>query len=88
MDYAQQWKDQGYLVVPQVIDLKRMKQLRGYVATYQPWFLLPGYLDACTPDARIYYEKFIETYRDTWKPEYLAELTPPLQDYFTKLVPV
>jgi len=65
-----------------------MKQLRGYVATYQPWFLLPGYLDGCTPAARAYYEKFIDTYRDTWKSEYLAELTPGLQDYFTKLAVV
>jgi hypothetical protein len=61
-----------------------MKQWRGYVATYQPWFLKPGYLDGCAPTTRQFFQRFVDLYRDSWKPEYLAELSPQLKEYFTK----
>lgn len=61
-----------------------MKQWRGYVATYQPWFLKQGYLDGCAPSTRAFFQRFVDVYRDSWKPEYLKELTPQLQEYFTK----
>ncbi len=63
--------------------VERMTEQRGYVATYQPWFLKPGYLDGITPEARRFFAHFIETYRENWKPEYVVpELGPALRDYF------
>ncbi len=61
-----------------------MKQWRGYVATYQPWFLKPGYLDGVAPGTRAFFQRFVDVYRDSWKPEYLRDLTPRLQEYFSK----
>jgi len=61
-----------------------MKAWRGYIATYQPWLLKPGYLDGVSDSARELFERFIDTYRDSWKPEYLDELGAPRQAYFTE----
>jgi hypothetical protein len=32
----------------------------------QPWMLEPGHLDGLSPRARVYFEEFIEAYRDFW----------------------
>jgi len=61
-----------------------MKAWRGYVATYQPWFNKPDYLDGCQPGTRAFFERFVEVYRDSWKPEYLEPLHPELQKYLTE----
>lgn len=62
-----------------------MKDWRGYVSTYQPWFALPDYLNGVRDESRAFYERFIQTYRDSWKPEYLDELNPERQAYFTNI---
>lgn len=59
-----------------------MKEWRGYVATYQPWLLKPGYLEGTAPATREFFQHYIDTYGDTWKPEYLELLEPELQRYF------
>jgi hypothetical protein len=61
-----------------------MKAWKGYVATYQPWFKKQGYLDGCSLVTRAFFQRFVDVYGDSWKPEYLKELTPQLQEYFTK----
>ena len=62
-----------------------MKAWDGYVATYQPWLLKPGYLDDASPSARELFGRFIGTYRESWMPEYLVpELGSQRYDYFTK----
>ena len=61
-----------------------MKAWNGYVCTYQPWALKTGYLDGASDSTRELFGRFIETYRDSWKPEYLVpELGPLRQAYFT-----
>lgn len=56
---------------------------RGYVCTYQPWFLEPGYLDGTTPATRAFFERFIETYRDTWQADWVGSDWPePRRRYF------
>lgn len=60
-----------------------MKAWRGYVATYQPWFLKPGYLDGCAPSTRAFFQRFIDVYRDSWTRENIAQLNAELQEYFT-----
>jgi hypothetical protein len=67
---------------PRKATAEMMKNWRGYVATYQPWFLKPGYVDGCLPGTRAFFQRFVDAYRDSWKPEYLADLHPDLQRYF------
>jgi len=74
----------GRAAHPRKATAESMKAWRGYVATYQPWFQKPGYLDGCAPGTRHFFQRFIDIYQDSWKPEYLTELTPQLQEYFTK----
>ncbi len=33
----------------------------------QPWFLTPGYLDALSPAARPFFERFVNTYQANWQ---------------------
>lgn len=75
----------GRVSHPRKATAEMIKQWKGYVATYQPWFLKPGYLDGCASSTRAFFQRFVDVYRDSWKPEYLTELTPQLQEYFTKL---
>ena len=49
-----------------------LKERLGYVPSYQPWFLRPNYLDGTEGEPRAFYDRFIETYRETWKPEFLS----------------
>ncbi len=65
------------------ITAEMMERRTGYVSTYQPWFLKPGYLDGCLPAARAFYQRFIDIYAATWRSEYLKPLHPSLQEYFT-----
>lgn len=74
----------GRASVPRKATPELMKAWRGYAATYQPWFLKPGYLDGCSTGSRAFFQKFVDVYRDSWKPEYLSELNPELKEYFTK----
>lgn len=69
---------------PRKATAELMKQWKGFVVTYQPWFLKTGYLDGCTAGAKEFFQRFIDVYRDSWKPEYLNDLHPRLQEYFTK----
>ena len=43
-----------------------MDALGGYVASYQPWFTEPDYLQDTCPTARETFERFTATYRDNW----------------------
>jgi ectoine hydroxylase-related dioxygenase (phytanoyl-CoA dioxygenase family) len=72
----------GRASFPRAATGPRMKEWLGYIATYQPWFLEPHYLDGVKPQTRAFFERFIEIYRDSWKPEYLDELNPERQEYF------
>jgi hypothetical protein len=75
----------GRVAYPRLATPEWLLNWRGYVCTYQPWFEKAGYLDGCTPEARAFYERFIQTYRGTWKREYLLpELGPELIKYFTE----
>jgi hypothetical protein len=57
---------------------------KGYVASYQPWLLQDGYLDGTSAAARELFERFINNYREGWKPEFLApELGRERIDYYT-----
>ena len=49
---------------------RSMQERRGYNATYQPWFLRENYLDGTTPETRRFFERFIETYRESWQPQF------------------
>lgn len=62
-----------------------MKEWRGYASTYQPWFLQPGYLDGVSEESRVFYQRYIDQYRDSWKPEFLEPLNPERQAYFRDL---
>jgi hypothetical protein len=74
----------GRAAHPRKATAEMMKTWRGYVATYQPWFLKPGYLDGCAPATQEFFRRFIEVYRDSWKPEYLDPLNPELKEFFTR----
>ena len=69
---------------PRPITAAMMEKRTGYVAAYQPWFANPEYLDGCTPAAREFYQRFIDVYREGWRPEYLKTLHQSLQEYYTK----
>ena len=69
---------------PRSATAELMERRAGYVPSYQPWFLEPGYLDGCLPAAREFYHRFIDVYRDSWRPDYLKTLHPTLQGYYSK----
>ena len=47
----------------------------------------PGYLQDLSPTAQdVVFGRFIKTYQESWKPEYVAALEDELQPYF-KSVP-
>lgn len=60
------------------------KNMRGYVATFQPWTRRPGYLDGVTPPARELFQRFIDTYGDQWRAENLNPdaIGPARMEYF------
>jgi hypothetical protein len=72
----------GRAAHPRKATAEMMKAWRGYVATYQPWFLKADYLDGCANSTKTFFQRFVDVYRDSWKPEYLADLHPKLQEYF------
>jgi hypothetical protein len=75
----------GRVAYPRRATAEWLLNWKGYVCTYQPWFQKPGYLEGCTPEAKAFYGRFVETYQDTWKKEFLVpELGPKLIKYFTE----
>ncbi len=74
----------GRAAHPRKATPEMMKAWQGYVSSYQPWFLKPSYLQGCSPSTQVFFQRFIDVYRDSWKTEYLSELDPKLQEYFTK----
>lgn len=61
-----------------------MKAWNGYVASYQPWFLQPGYLDDLDDEARAFYQRFIEMYSPNWTPELLVPLSAGRREYYSQ----
>ncbi len=68
---------------PRPATVETMAHRTGYVPSYQPWFRKPGYLDGCSPDARDFYQRFIDVYDDSWKPDFLEGLPSGVQEYYT-----
>ena len=60
-------------VVRPASGVEELNRTKGYVSTFQPWCLKPGYLDGVRPETREFFERFIRTYRDSWRPEYLSD---------------
>jgi hypothetical protein len=38
----------------------------GDFFTYQPWFEEPGYLEGLSPRATVYFNQFIDKYKNFW----------------------
>jgi len=66
--------------------IEDLNHRKGYFPSYQPWCLKPGYLDGVQPGTRAFFERFIRTYRDSWRPDYLSEeLGPERLAYFKNI---
>lgn len=69
---------------PRPITAAMMEKRSGYFPAYQPWFSNPKYLDGCSPAAREFYQRFIDVYGESWRPDFMQKLPQSLQEYFTK----
>ncbi|MDP7399327.1 MAG: hypothetical protein QF541_20835, partial [Lentisphaeria bacterium] len=69
---------------PRLLTAALMKKRSGYIPTYQPWFSNPKYLDGCSPAAHEFYQRFIDVYGESWRPDFMQTLPQSLQEYFTK----
>lgn len=67
-------------------DVQWWKQVRGYVASFQPWCRTPHYLSGAEPHTVRLFQRFIDRYGDQWIPEnlYPESIGPARVDYYTK----
>ena len=72
----------GTVSRPRPATREDMNGLGGYVASYQPWFTDPAYLQDTAPAARETFERFTATYRDSWDESFTADLNPDLRRFF------
>ena len=72
----------GTVSRPRPATREDMNALGGYVASYQPWFSDPAYLQDTAPAARETFERFAATYRDSWDESFTADLNPELRRFF------
>jgi Phytanoyl-CoA dioxygenase (PhyH) len=57
---------------------------RGYAASYQPWFLRPGYLDGLGAEARAFFQRYLDAYGARLTPDLLVpELGEARISYYT-----
>lgn len=62
-----------------------MRTLRGYVATYQPWFSQTGYLDGLNAREKAFFDRFADVYGPYWGPELLIpEIGAERHAYYAK----